>query len=199
MPKQIILVRHGQTHYNAARRFTGAIDDVLTETGHWQSQQVAQFLQEFPIEQVITSSLVRTQQTAHPLVASASINTTVMAELNERDLGAFNGQNIDEVFAKHPHFSQEVFNSPTNQLGVENLIDFRQRLKKAVKRINQLSSDTIAIFSHGGSIRHLIPLVTETTEQVTAKIGNTSVTVFEKNTHKYEVKLLASTKHLERN
>lgn len=61
---RLLLVRHGETEWNRQKRFQGQIDVELNETGLWQAQRVAEFLQSTPIDQIITSPLLRPKQTA---------------------------------------------------------------------------------------------------------------------------------------
>ncbi len=61
---RLLLVRHGETEWNRQKRFQGQIDVELNATGLWQAQQVAEFLKATPIDQIITSPLLRPKQTA---------------------------------------------------------------------------------------------------------------------------------------
>ncbi len=61
---RLLLVRHGETEWNRQKRFQGQIDVELNATGLQQAQQVAEFLKSTPIDQIITSPLLRPKQTA---------------------------------------------------------------------------------------------------------------------------------------
>ena len=61
---RIILVRHGETEWNAAGRFQGQEDTQLSRLGRQQGQQLAQALQDVPLQAVIASPLQRAAVTA---------------------------------------------------------------------------------------------------------------------------------------
>ncbi|UZQ55890.1 histidine phosphatase family protein [Trichothermofontia sichuanensis B231] len=61
---RLLLVRHGETEWNRQKRFQGQIDVELNATGLQQAQQVAAFLKATPIDEIITSPLLRPKQTA---------------------------------------------------------------------------------------------------------------------------------------
>ena len=58
----LILVRHGRTALNAAGRLQGRIDEPLDDVGHLQAKAVAERVG--PVDELITSPLLRAQQTA---------------------------------------------------------------------------------------------------------------------------------------
>lgn len=60
----LILLRHGQSLWNLANRFTGWVDVPLSEKGIGEAQQAGRELASYPIEAVFTSTLQRAQQTA---------------------------------------------------------------------------------------------------------------------------------------
>ena len=58
----LILVRHGRTALNAAGKLQGRIDEPLDEVGEAQAVAVAAFVG--PVDELISSPLLRAQQTA---------------------------------------------------------------------------------------------------------------------------------------
>ena len=60
----LILLRHGQSLWNLANRFTGWVDVPLSEKGIKEAQDAGEELASYPIEAVFTSVLQRAQQTA---------------------------------------------------------------------------------------------------------------------------------------
>jgi phosphoserine phosphatase len=61
---RILLVRHGETEWNRQKRFQGQIDVPLNENGRSQSKKAAEFLKAIPIDQAITSPMLRPKETA---------------------------------------------------------------------------------------------------------------------------------------
>lgn len=61
---KLILIRHGQSTWNAANKFTGWVDVPLSHLGLEEAQIAAQKLKGYPIDVCFTSLLVRAIQTA---------------------------------------------------------------------------------------------------------------------------------------
>ena len=60
----LILLRHGQSVWNAANRFTGWVDVPLSEQGVTEAIQAGKEIQDIPIDIIYTSTLIRAQHTA---------------------------------------------------------------------------------------------------------------------------------------
>lgn len=89
---QLVLIRHGQTAGNALRRYIGATDQPLTETGAAQARKLGGIL---AVKQVFVTPLLRTQQTAQFLFPGAE--QTVLTELREMNFGDFEDRSADEM------------------------------------------------------------------------------------------------------
>ncbi|MFM6188567.1 MAG: histidine phosphatase family protein [Planktothrix sp.] len=73
MTTRVILVRHGQSTYNAQRRIQGRLDDsVLTEKGSVAAQQVGDALTGLKFDALYCSPLQRAKQTAEIIVTRLS-------------------------------------------------------------------------------------------------------------------------------
>jgi hypothetical protein len=93
-----LLLRHGQTNFNADGRVQGSSDQArLSEEGRRQAQEVGQFLKTFDIDRIFVSPLSRAQETLHeaeqaagkPFVGGNS--TEIMRDLREVDLHEWEG------------------------------------------------------------------------------------------------------------
>lgn len=89
---QLVLIRHGQTAGNAMRRYIGATDQPLTETGAAQARELGGIL---AIKQVFVTPLLRTQQTANLLFPNAE--QIILSELREMNFGDFEDRSADEM------------------------------------------------------------------------------------------------------
>ncbi len=66
---RVILVRHGQSTYNAQKRYQGSCDDsVLTDKGHQSAYQTGVALKTYSVDAIYTSPLRRTQETAKDIL-----------------------------------------------------------------------------------------------------------------------------------
>lgn len=104
MPK-LILVRHGQSVWNASNRFTGWTDVDLSYQGVEEAEQAGRDLSEIRIDVVHTSDLIRAQRTAEIIMrhneSSGEVSTKFDWRLNERHYGALQGLNKAETAEKH--------------------------------------------------------------------------------------------------
>jgi 2,3-bisphosphoglycerate-dependent phosphoglycerate mutase len=102
MRRHLLLVRHGQSSYNAINRFTGWLDPELTELGEHEAHVVADKLRasELVFSIVFSSALLRAQRTAEIILDDlGAMNVPVVADsaLNERDYGQLAGLDKDEA------------------------------------------------------------------------------------------------------
>ena len=104
MPR-LILVRHGQSVWNASNRFTGWTDVDLSDQGVEEAEEAGRELSAIRIDVVHTSDLVRAQRTAEIIMrhneASDGAPTKYDWRLNERHYGALQGLNKAETAEKH--------------------------------------------------------------------------------------------------
>lgn len=95
----LILVRHGESEWNASKRITGQADVGLTEEGKRQAQQVGQKLRAINIDVAYTSQLRRAVETLSEI--QGQLQTPVAHKkhkvLNERNFGALTGRIKSEV------------------------------------------------------------------------------------------------------
>ena len=101
----LILIRHGQSLWNAANRFTGWIDIDLSSKGEEEAVEAGMKLAENLIDRVHTSDLIRAQRTAEIILklneASDDVPTRYDERLNERHYGSLQGLNKAETAEKH--------------------------------------------------------------------------------------------------
>jgi len=101
---KLILIRHGQSVWNAANRFTGWTDVELSEVGFSEAEEAGRSLSSQRIDVVHTSDLIRAQRTAEIIMslneASEGYSTKSDWRLNERNYGSLQGLNKAETAEK---------------------------------------------------------------------------------------------------
>ena len=101
---KLILIRHGQSVWNAANRFTGWTDVELSEVGVSEAEEAGRSLSSQRIDVVHTSDLIRAQRTAEIIMslneASEGYSTKFDWRLNERNYGSLQGLNKAETAEK---------------------------------------------------------------------------------------------------
>ena len=100
----LILIRHGQSVWNAANRFTGWTDVELSEVGVSEAEEAGRSLSSRRIDVVHTSDLIRAQRTAEIIMSlnesSEGYSTKFDWRLNERNYGSLQGLNKAETAEK---------------------------------------------------------------------------------------------------
>ncbi len=94
MPK-LILIRHGQSLWNAEDRFTGWVDVPLTEIGRQEAKKAGERLKGVPFEVAYTSNLTRAQETLRIVLETLGVTVPIIRDqaLNERHYGDLQGLN----------------------------------------------------------------------------------------------------------
>ena len=88
---EFIVVRHGETAWNAQGRIQGHLDSPLNEEGLAQALLVGDRLAREPFAHLYSSDLGRALQTAQPIADHSGRPARIDARLRERNLGVFQG------------------------------------------------------------------------------------------------------------
>lgn len=157
---ELLLVRHGETSWNAQRRLQGHRDIALNSVGLEQAQAVATALKNVAIDAIICSDLQRAQQTAQAIAQYHTLICQIQPELRERSFGGFEGHLIAELETLFPsHYAawraHEVDSQfPPNAAGEftgESVRQFHQRIENALVTLaHQYPQQTIVVVAHGG-------------------------------------------------
>jgi broad specificity phosphatase PhoE len=148
--KTITFIRHGQSAGNAGAVTMPHADIPLTELGHQQANALAAALAVEP-HHVLVSTMVRTQQTAAPLLARMGLPATINPWLDEFSMvdpsliGGMDGA------ARGP-FVKPFWDNPDpyRRIGTnaDTFLEFNARVDTFKDSMNQLPDSTV-IFGHG--------------------------------------------------
>jgi probable phosphoglycerate mutase len=165
---RVYLARHGQTDWNAEHRLQGGSDVALNAAGRKQAAQLADRVKGVALDAVYASALRRSRETAE--IVHGSVPVQILAGLNERRLGSFEGRRIDAADpanAAAAHDYDRRSQDPKDTLdGGESLSQFFARVQAAVRSITERhGSRAILIIGHGGTnqmiVRALLGLTAE--------------------------------------
>ena len=105
MATRVIIVRHGQSSYNAEQKIQGRSDgSVLTEKGHLDAEKVGNALSQIDIAAFYCSPLQRAKSTAE-VIQSRLNNSPVIqptSQLLEIELHIWENMVKEEVKAQYP-------------------------------------------------------------------------------------------------
>lgn len=154
---RLYLVRHGENLANLTLEFScRKVDYSLTPKGLLQAQQTAAFLQDQGIEEIYSSPLKRTVETAQAIAAPLGLPVTVMEAFREINVGEIEGQKpTPELWAQH----NAILNAwsdghpETYFPGGENLPMLLGRLREGLGQVLAgKDGRKILIAGHGGVI-----------------------------------------------
>ena len=100
--RRLVLLRHGQTNYNAQGRMQGHLDSELTAEGLAQAATVAPGIAALGPDRLISSDLRRAVDTAGVVGAAAGLDVKTDPRLRETHLGEWQGRTVTEIEAEWP-------------------------------------------------------------------------------------------------
>ena len=144
----IYLLRHGQTEYNAQKRYQGQRDIPLSPEGAAQLRRA-----DFDPDVVYVSTLQRTSQTARILFPEAKL--VPVDGLKEMCFGSFEGRNFIEM-EKDPEYQAWVkANCESPCPDGERKTDFSDRICRTVAELIDKAlaagEERLVILAHGGT------------------------------------------------
>jgi probable phosphoglycerate mutase len=99
----ILLIRHGETAWNAVRRLQGHIDIPLNPEGERQAAALARALAAEKLDAIVSSDLQRAMQTAQAVAGlHAGLSLQTDAGLRERAYGVFEGMLYQDIQQQYP-------------------------------------------------------------------------------------------------
>lgn len=144
---RILLVRHGQSTWNAVGRWQGQADPPLTPHGVEQAERAASALE--PMVAVWASDLERAAHTARILAAPRDLVVTTDPRMRERAAGPWTGLTRDVIEAQYPGWLDDGRRPP----GYETDDDIAARAFGALREFAAaLGGATGVVVSHGGVI-----------------------------------------------
>ena len=181
---KLILVRHALTVDNQKSRLSGHIDSSISEEGKEQIDKITNYLKDFDIDKIYTTTSSRTKDTVKKLSELKSIEIIEKESLKEISFGDFEGLTFDEIKDKYPKEFQDMIEKGYEYKypNGESLIDSYNRVCIELDKIISNNDDrTILICSHGGTIRNIITYLISNSYKYhwNFKIDNGSVTILE--------------------
>jgi glucosyl-3-phosphoglycerate phosphatase len=145
-----VLWRHGQTVWNAERRFQGQSDIPLDETGQAQAERAARLLAALRPDLIVSSDLSRAAQTAAPLGRLTGLEVRMDKDLRERHGGCWEGLTDTEIRTRYP-----VEHANWTPPDGEPSSVVAERVAGALHRIADAASEPAlaVVVSHGAALR----------------------------------------------
>jgi alpha-ribazole phosphatase len=159
---RLLIVRHGQTDWNTARRFQGQRDIPLNPAGQRQAAALAERLAGESIQAIYASDLQRAQATALAIAARHICPVTAEPRLREVDFGEWEGLTYPEIAASYPvglaAWERNILeNAPP---GGESVNQLAARVQAVLDDLlGADAGETLLLVSHGGPLQVMICLL----------------------------------------
>lgn len=153
-----LVVRHGETEWNATGRIQGWAPVGLSETGREQAERVAEELASADVDAVVASDLDRAVETADPIADAVGVPVETDARLRERDFGVYQGLSSSGFFDRVPELDLLENGSDaaayTPESG-ESWVAVRDRVNAAFEALTDRSG-TVVVVTHVNPIRLIV-------------------------------------------
>lgn len=160
--RRLIMLRHGQTTYNAGRRMQGQLDTPLSEVGIQQARDAARWVKEHkhPVVKIVSSDLSRARDTAEIIGAEIGVEVELDPRLRETHLGTWQGMTHHEVDAAFEGARALWRHSPGwAPSGGESRLDVAARARPLIDELltgfQAWPDNTVLFVAHGGTISAL--------------------------------------------
>lgn len=185
----LVLVRHGQSEWNALGLWTGQEDIALTEKGKEEARKAAEHLRDITLNKAHTSSLSRTKQTLEEIKSAlghTNLETVHHAALDERHYGDYQAKNKweikeqvgDEEFTKlRRNWDHPVPNGETLKDVHDRVLPYyEEHILEDLK-----AGKNIIVAAHGNSLRALMKHLDEIDDNNVheLEIGTGEVVIYE--------------------
>ena len=175
----LVLIRHGQSLWNAENRFTGWTDIDLSKKGENEAEEAGKKLENITFDVVHTSALMRAQRTAEIIIQHNKISKDVPTykdeRLNERHYGSLQGLNKTETAEKYGaeqvHIWRRSFDiSPPDGESLKTTAErtlpyFKEDI---VKHLNE--EKNVLISAHGNSLRAIVMYIENISKEDIVKL-----------------------------
>jgi probable phosphoglycerate mutase len=171
---RLILVRHGESTWNAEERLQGQLDPPLSDRGREQARALAGIVDGLPAERILCSDLSRARETAELMGVEPGRFDERWREI---DVGAWGGKTAAEIDAQ----GSELTNwrgGPRTAPDGEPWEAFAARVSGAVDELVAAGGPWLVV-SHGGCVRVAVAHLTGADRLHLGSPPNASMTVFE--------------------
>lgn len=202
MSTRIVVVRHGETHWNREARIQGHGDSPLTPAGEAQAEAIGERLALERFDRLVASDLGRARQTAQAIGRRTGHAIVADPRFRERNYGVTEGLTYAEIHSRYPDVFARVRDADPDYAvpGGESRRQMYERVSAALDSLaREWAGERVALVCHGGVLGalfryvHGIPLA----EARAIPIPNAAYNVLRHEAGRWHVEVWADTAHLE--
>lgn len=150
---RILLVRHGQSEWNAMHRLQGQADISLSDKGRGQADALSAVIEEIGPCRAITSDLIRARETAERISA---LPAKPMTALRENNVGDWTGQYVKDIIDRDESSYLAWRAGTGTPPGGESWEDFADRVTAVIEHEANTPCNNLLVVCHGGVIRAIL-------------------------------------------
>ncbi len=202
MTTMVLLVRHGQTDDNVAKKLSGWSDAGLSALGREQALRLSSRLSSAAISAVCTSPLARTASTASILAEPHGLEPVVLRDLIEVRLGDWQGLYEDEIWSKWPDLRRQTMEDPSD-VRLPKGESFTELAQRGVQGFEHVVSENaggrVLVVTHDAVIRVIVAHVLGVSNSIYRRIqvDNASLSTVRAWEEKRLLVTLNDTSHLD--
>jgi probable phosphoglycerate mutase len=172
--KRVLLVRHGESAWNASRRLQGQADIALSARGEEQARLLRPVIAALEPDKVVCSDLARARKTAELLGYADALPDEALREI---DVGDWTGEAIpDLITADAEAYSGWRAGTYTPPRG-ESWPSFQSRVTASLQCTLASGAERMLVVCHGGVIRALLDKMIGLPPHRILPVGPASLTV----------------------
>ncbi len=174
----LVLVRHGESEWNAKSLWTGWTDVGLTEKGREQARTSGNILKGLNFDVCFTSDLKRARQTweeIRKVLGALDVPTISDAALKERDYGDLTGKNKWKIKEEYGEEQFQIWrrswdNPPPKGESLKNVYErvvpfYREKILPEIE-----SGKNVIVVAHGNSLRALVKYLENISDEEISKV-----------------------------
>ena len=175
----LVLIRHGQSLWNAENRFTGWTDIDLSKKGEAEAEMAGKKLEKLKFDVVHTSALMRAQRTAEIIIQHNKMSKDIPVykdnRLNERHYGSLQGLNKTETAEKYGveqvHIWRRSFDiappeGESLKMTAERTLPYFK--EDIIKNLND--GMNVLVSAHGNSLRSIVMHIEDISKEDIVKL-----------------------------
>ncbi len=198
---RLYLIRHGQTVWNAEKKFRGRIDLDLNEQGKKEALLLGKQFKAVDVDMIYSSPLKRALQTAKFISKACKKKVIIDNFLNDMDFGDWQGKSLSEIKKNYKNLFKQWEINPDKVVipNGESLCEVKDRVCSFLKKISTIEEEkVIVVVSHRVVLKLMVLVLLGLKEKDFYKINisNCSITIFKLSNEKVRLELFNDTCHL---
>lgn len=154
-------MRHGQTEWNATRRYQGRSDIPLSSEGRAQAQALCAALQLHHFDAVYSSDLQRAIETARIVAKPHHLEVQIDPRIREFDFGEWEGLTWPQIVERWPEFSEHGATAAKlyQPQGGETFDIVCERVESFLDDLRRTSYEHVLVVTHAGVLHAVLDVL----------------------------------------